>query len=50
MSDYMVVFLLVVAVGAAGAVCIFSAYDLGFRRGRFEGVEEERLRKRRGLR
>jgi len=45
MNDYLVVFLLVVAVGSAGAFCIFSAYDLGFRRGRFEGQEQERARR-----
>lgn len=46
MNDYLVVFLLVVAVGAAGAFCIFSAYDLGFRRGRYEGQQEERRARR----
>ena len=45
MNDYFAVVLLVLAVGAAGALCIFSAYDMGLHRGRKQGVEQERRRR-----
>ncbi len=45
MSEYFAVVLLALAIGAAGALCIFSAYDMGLHRGRKQGVEQERRRR-----
>lgn len=45
MSDYFAVVLLAVSVGAAGALCIFSAYDIGFHVGRKAGRLEERRKR-----
>lgn len=45
MSDYVVVALLVLLVGASGALCIFSAYDIGFHVGRKAGRLEERRKR-----
>ncbi len=45
MSDYLAVLLLALAIGAAGALCIFSAYDMGLHRGRHQGIEQERRRR-----
>jgi hypothetical protein len=45
MSDYGVIALVALLVGAAGALCIFSAYDIGFHLGRKAGRAEEQRRR-----
>ena len=45
MSEYLAVFLLAVAVAAAGALCIFAAYDIGFAQGRKAGRRDEQRRR-----